>query len=326
MNVYELQYMGDNPYFDGLAFDYNELEFLDKIKPNTYKQKSKFWQQPSYQDWWETPKVIGQIPTYQDYPCVNMIYPAFSQRACDALRDMLEPNGELLPLDSECGAYYYYNCQTYTDALDYEQSTIEWPRRQEKYIAGDILRYVFDDQQLKHLSIFGLSIYPIYLYVTESFKQRVEEAGLMGFDFNKVAPYPPGTNWRMENKKLKAQERQRVMAMQQQTVVVLLPLEDKEPSVDEQVHIAQLEDNLDHVLKVEALSDEYYGRYVGHDISRKQYRMFLSCPDADRLFAKLQPWLTSLDWPQKVKCVRRYGSMYDTDARQKTKSYPPKVI
>ena len=45
---------------------------------------------------WKIPELWGPVPSFHDYPATELV-PCFSQRAVDALRDVLEPNGELLP-------------------------------------------------------------------------------------------------------------------------------------------------------------------------------------------------------------------------------------
>ena len=45
--------------------------------------------------------MVGHVRRFNDYPCINMSRPAFSQRAVDLLRDVLEPNGEPLMIFPE---------------------------------------------------------------------------------------------------------------------------------------------------------------------------------------------------------------------------------
>jgi hypothetical protein len=116
-----------------------------------------------------------------DFPWTS--FPTFSKRAVEALRDLLEPNGEILPLICEFGDYYAFNTTTVVDALDEEHSELK------RFKDGGImriLRYEFYPEKLQGLSIFKLSQLPGGDYVTDTFVQRVQEAGLVGFDFSEA--------------------------------------------------------------------------------------------------------------------------------------------
>jgi hypothetical protein len=78
-----------------------------------------------------------------------------------------------------------------------------------------------------------------------------------------------------------------------------------------------MEEELDSQLAVAALDAPYFGSYEGHDIVEREYRMFLSCPDADALAKKLLPWLKKLHWPGKSHVLKRYGEMYNDKAKEK---------
>jgi hypothetical protein len=107
MNVYLIYPVLDNPLYEGLALtDHSEL--LD-FWPANWRPNFQTWQPRSLEATWPTPEVIGNVRTFNDYPCINLSRPAFSQRAVDLLRDILEPNGELLPVRHKIGRYYFYN-------------------------------------------------------------------------------------------------------------------------------------------------------------------------------------------------------------------------
>jgi len=65
-------------------------------------------------------------PLKSDYPCIDLTVPAFSGRAVEALRDLVQPCGELLPLTCEAGRFYAFNPTIVSHALDLSRSTIEW--------------------------------------------------------------------------------------------------------------------------------------------------------------------------------------------------------
>jgi hypothetical protein len=45
-------------------------------------------------------------------------------------------------------------------------------------------------------------------------------------------------------------------------------------------------------------------------------RIFLTCPDCDRLVEKLLPYLRQLPWPRAYQVVKRYGEYVDEEARE----------
>jgi hypothetical protein len=142
---------------------------------------------------WRPKIVVGNVPSWNDYPTVGFTVPAFSRRAVDALRDLLEPNGELLPLISDAGEYYAYNITVFADVLDVEHSEIVWGLDY-KFISS-ITRHEFHADRLNGLSIFSLPQMVLSYYVTNEFVERIREHRLNGFDVPKVWPLPPGADW-----------------------------------------------------------------------------------------------------------------------------------
>lgn len=116
-----------------------------------------------------------------DFPSLATDVPVFSQRAAEALGDLLEGNGELLPLDCDEGVYYAYNVTHVVDALDVAQSEF---KRFESGRIMDIVQHVFQPEKLAGLTIFKLPYMRVSrVYVTDDFVRRVQETGLTGFDF-----------------------------------------------------------------------------------------------------------------------------------------------
>lgn len=95
-----------------------------------------------------------------------------------ALRSLLEPNGELLPLSSEDGTYWAYNCLTVVDAMDAQRSTADY-RAPDRIV---VLRQ-FVPRYVELAPIFKL---PQWLrgsvLVTEQFVELVLRHGLTGLD------------------------------------------------------------------------------------------------------------------------------------------------
>jgi hypothetical protein len=118
-----------------------------------------------------------------DFPALGYI-PAFSDRAVDSLRQILDANGEVLPLECEQGDYFAYNVTSLSDALDEAASDVE--RFETDGRIMEIDRYEFRPDALEGLTIFKLSVTPDrYEYVTDQFVTSVRDAGLVGFKFDR---------------------------------------------------------------------------------------------------------------------------------------------
>jgi hypothetical protein len=110
---------------------------------------------------------------------------AFNARALEALGDLLEGRGELLPVNVEGdggGPHWVFNLTHLSDALDEERSDVARFKSSGRIM--DIDRYEFDPERLSGETIFKLAQRPrSQYYATDEFRVRVEEAGLTGFDF-----------------------------------------------------------------------------------------------------------------------------------------------
>jgi len=121
-----------------------------------------------------------------DYPNLHGVASAcvFSARAVEVLGDLLDGRGELLPLTGDQGSFFLFNVTHFTEAFDEELSAYQ------RYSDGGVMgveRYVFDPQRLSEETIFKLRDLPgLYTYVTDAFVERVQEAGLTGFRFDRV--------------------------------------------------------------------------------------------------------------------------------------------
>ncbi len=111
--------------------------------------------------------------------------PTFSRAAVDHLRDLLEPNGELLPVRYPGGEYFVYNVMTVVDALDESRSDILWSDDGQRIL--NIRRHELRADRIGEATIFRLprSGNPVP-YVTPPFVERVQGSGLTGFMFELV--------------------------------------------------------------------------------------------------------------------------------------------
>ncbi|MGH7213183.1 MAG: imm11 family protein [Tepidisphaeraceae bacterium] len=102
----------------------------------------------------------------------------FSALAANALRDLWEMYGELLPLESKDGEFYVYHCMNILDAIDRLACEFNW---------STIVKYVFKPDVVRGQHIF-LQAAPNEgpIFVSDIFVDRVKSAGLKGFKFTPV--------------------------------------------------------------------------------------------------------------------------------------------
>jgi hypothetical protein len=318
--LFNLTIMPDNPMFEGFGL----VDEPSKLGRNSLREDmspgfgasglGREFKPARLSKLWTRPKVKGRVAPFQDFPGISLVLPAFSARACDALRSVLELNGELLPLESEVGEYYFYNITTFSNALDTDRSEGSWCPRPTR--AMSFTYFEFDRKKLSGLSIFRIYECPVMTIVTDGFVRMVYEAGLNGFRFRKIWPLPPGTNWQLEAKKKDQKQRTITQKLKKQTLVVILPLNAKKPSAVQKKKIKRLEDELDAQLVVTGLDAPYFGSYEGSDTVDNEFRIFISCPDVEALVRKLSLWLNSLNWEAPVHLMKRFGEMRDADARE----------
>lgn len=127
--------------------------------------------------YWETNN--GSRPV-SDFSTISGGGIVFNDRALEALGDLLEGRGELLPLEVEgAGEHHVFNVTRISDALDDDRSEFVYFRSGR---VMDIDTYEFDPQRLSAETIFKLpQIAAMYKFVTDVFRRRVQEAGLTGF-------------------------------------------------------------------------------------------------------------------------------------------------
>jgi hypothetical protein len=313
-NVYLLGKITDDPRYDGFSY----RGFPECFPRN---RTSRDWRVIRLQPTWKPIEVRGRVRTFNDFPCVNLTRPAFSARAVEAMRDMLEPNGELLPLKTPEGAYYAYNTTTIADVLDARRSEVRWLPNQKPITAVFIERYEFVAEKVRDLTIFRIPEEPANVFVTETFATRVRERGLRGFEFRKVWPLPPGVFWLKLAKEMRikahADGLPKGQTVKGNTVVIILSLANPHSrgTSAEKRAVERLMDELDALL-VDVDSDApAVGSLEGHDYGVPgECRLFLVCPDADALITRLRPWLKELNWPAGFGVVKRYGHFTNQDA------------
>ena len=109
-----------------------------------------------------------------------------STRAADVLRDLLEPNGEFLPVVSpENPDVALSHPTTALDALDKEKSLSKYLNK-EKTRSYMVARYWFVEEKLGDVPIFVLSEDAGMIFVTSAFVERVRENQPTVFGFRRL--------------------------------------------------------------------------------------------------------------------------------------------
>jgi hypothetical protein len=202
MNIYQIGEERDDQGFKC----YQSLVLADVVtfrRLEDYRQRNGWFENfQSIRDSWFPVRVVADedeqdLLLNSDYPYLSVfatIAPVFSQQAVDVLADLLEGNGELLPLVCDFGHYYAFNITREIEALDEDHSEFT-PYSELYYNLGSnfddnsdvpiITRFMFHADRVTDLSIFKLPNRNRYRVpmVTDRFVQRVQEAGLRGFAF-----------------------------------------------------------------------------------------------------------------------------------------------
>ena len=303
--IYRLRRFYDDPRFKG----FSQKVFGDLPDPWPQKRESRRWRMYRFAKWWKPMKAVGSVRPFNDYPCFSD-RPAFSQRAVDALRNLLEPNGEILPLSTPLGSYYFFNCTTIADVLNWKKSDVRWHYESKPYSAILINRYEFFPKKLGSLVIFVLPELPHEIYVTDVFVERVRRHGLNGFNFEKVWPLPPGVKWGDLAKIQKAEQIKRGLPAGQtingNTLVIELNLADAKSggSKTKLAQIKKLKAQLD--ARLDSHSFTPVGVREGDFGKGGKHQILLSCPDASALADKLSPLLKKFGWKNGLT-VKKYS-------------------
>lgn len=119
-----------------------------------------------------------------DFPWLGSHALIMRRAAVDALRDILDANGEVLPLSTDDGLELFVLNARIVDALDEANSSLM------KFPGTDrimrIKRIAFVTSKIEGIDLFRLPHRASSTYVSERFVERVRAAGLRALVFNKV--------------------------------------------------------------------------------------------------------------------------------------------
>jgi len=135
-------------------------------------------------DSWTGKELFKFVPRYLpkgDTPGFDATIPVFNAKAVKVLADLLEPNGELLPITCQGEDFHLFNVTRLVDALDEENSRLE---RFDDGRIWDVVRHSFFAERLAGELVFKIPQLPLGdVYATDPFVERVKAAGLRGFKF-----------------------------------------------------------------------------------------------------------------------------------------------
>jgi hypothetical protein len=121
-------------------------------------------------------KPVAEFPSFGGIP-------AFRQKALEALKDLLEPNGVILPLQMTGESVFAYKVTHEVDALDEDRSDLT------RFSTGRIMgvqRFAFFADSIDGAPIFKVPQLRSYVFVTDTFAERVRRSGLTGFVLDEV--------------------------------------------------------------------------------------------------------------------------------------------
>lgn len=119
-----------------------------------------------------------------DFPWLGSHALIMRRSAVDALRDILDANGEVLPLSTEDGVELFVLNAHVIDALDEARASLmKFPGTNR---IMRIKKVAFVASAIEGIDLFRLPHRASPTYVSERFFKRVKAAGLRGLVFNKV--------------------------------------------------------------------------------------------------------------------------------------------
>lgn len=263
------------------------------------------WQPPRLSEVWEPQEIVGNVPAFCDYTTIGSI-PVMSRRAVAVLKDLLEPCGELLPLKAPAGNYFAFNILSVSDAFDRDKGEADFNPETSKETAFGIDRFEFHEDRLGDHAIFRIREYPPMEIVDNRFTERIDQAGLIGFWFNKIWPFRPGESWEELAWKRKRQHKRdgKFAPLRSQSLEIRLPISDAprdgdEPSDRECQAAEVIIDQLTNAIaeQTKANDGNFIAAIEAIEPGPSGVIVTLVCPDARRTFETIEKTLRASGWP-----------------------------
>ena len=135
-------------------------------------------------DDWKPPllRISGGSKRVRDFVSWMLSAPAISEKARCALKDLIEPYAEILPLIELRGKpYWAVNVLKVVDCLDRERSEISYSPDDGRIL--NVWKYVFREERLESVPIFKVAGDLGQVFVTRSFVDAVIANSLRGAAF-----------------------------------------------------------------------------------------------------------------------------------------------
>jgi hypothetical protein len=268
---------------------------------------------------WVAPHVTGRVSNWNDCPMVWGCFPAFSERAVEALRDLLIANGVLLPLRSMGKRYYAFIARPVKNILDLKRSVIEWETVRGARQAVHIDRHEFRTELLPGHPIFGVYGQPERTYVTRAFVERVKESDLIGFNFEIVFPLREKDNWNtIALRNLRRHLREgtssgQAVAGKRSFIHFLLDNPNRIPTPREEKQIKTWATMVDGRLHDPDSMEPPIG-YVSRAVpDTGECTVILKGSDPAKYLAKVKPLIPRARWPGKVRIAGSGRINYPSD-------------
>ena len=108
-----------------------------------------------------------------------------NEKAYKILYPYLKSHSQIFKINNNGTIFYVINVTDLIDCLDYDNSEIK--RFPSSGRIMRVIKYVFKNEKLKNVTIFKLPEFPKAIsYVTEEFKNVVEENNIKGFKFKEL--------------------------------------------------------------------------------------------------------------------------------------------
>ena len=159
---------------------------LEMVEPMTFEERQSFDGRSKINDW--IPRKVQKMDSNSnlvlgDYS--GYLFSAMTKRAVNILLPLMKENVEVLPLKCEYGEYYLINIITVLNCIDYEHAKYKMFSDQKRIMRFET--YSFFEDKINQTHIFKIIDEPVRKpFVSDTFKNAVEEAGLTGFRFELV--------------------------------------------------------------------------------------------------------------------------------------------
>ncbi len=147
---------------------------LDEVQSFDGRKKTKDWNPIKVKRMYD--REFSNTPGFSSH------IPVFDATATNVLRDLLEGDAEILPLDCVEGDFFAINVTRVLDCIDYEKSSYKTFRDGKRIMR--FINYVFKPDEVETHQIFKIPDERLRRpFVSDEFRNRVIECGLTGFVF-----------------------------------------------------------------------------------------------------------------------------------------------